>query len=129
VTLAGTPATDVFDEARGMTTPLPTALPVRVTVPVEETPPKTLAGLRVTEERAAGVRTIGATRVNPEYVAEMATADRTETPNVVIVKRLRRCSCGHGHARRNGGQRRVRAGQCDRDAASRPRPVQRDGSG
>jgi len=86
VTLAGTVATDVFDEERVTTTPLPVALPVSVTVPVDETPPKTLAGLSVTEESAAGVRTIGAALVVPEYVAEIPTADCDATPSVVIVK-------------------------------------------
>jgi hypothetical protein len=42
--------------------------------------------LSVTEESAAGVRTIGATLVVPEYVAEIPTADCAATPRVVIVK-------------------------------------------
>jgi len=66
VTLAGTAAARVFDELSVTTTPLPVALPVSVTVPVDETPPKALAGLSATEESAPRVRVIGARRVVPE---------------------------------------------------------------
>ena len=57
VTLAGTVATDVLLLERVTTAPPVGAGPLRVTVPVEEVPPVTLVGFRVTEERvvAGGV--------------------------------------------------------------------------
>jgi hypothetical protein len=66
VTLAGTAAASVFDELSVTTTPLPVALPVSVTVPVDGMPPKALAGLSATDESAARRTRIGARRVVPE---------------------------------------------------------------
>lgn len=55
VTLAGTLAAAVLLLDRVTTAPPAGARPVKVTVPVEEVPPKTEAGLKVTELAAAAV--------------------------------------------------------------------------
>ena len=55
VTLAGTVAAAVLLLERVTDAPPVGAGPLRVTVPVEELPPVTLAGLRLNEETVAGV--------------------------------------------------------------------------
>ena len=55
VTLAGTVATAVLLLERVTTAPPLGAAALRVTVPVEGLPPKTLVGFRVTEERVVAV--------------------------------------------------------------------------
>ena len=66
VTLAGTVAAAVLELVSVTTAPEGGALPVRVTVPVELTPPKTLVGASVTEVKAAGVTVKVAVCVTPE---------------------------------------------------------------
>ena len=67
VTLAGTVATLVLLLERATTAPPLGAGPLSVTVPVEELPPVTLVGLRVSEESVggAGVTVSEADRVVP----------------------------------------------------------------
>ena len=72
------------------TTPPVGAFPLRVTVPVEETPPTTVAGLILTDNRDAGVTVRFAFRVVPEYeaeitVVELAATAEVETVNVALV--------------------------------------------
>jgi hypothetical protein len=55
VTLAGTVATDVLLLVIVTTAPLPGAGPFRVTVPVDELPPRTDAGFSVTELSVAAM--------------------------------------------------------------------------
>ena len=62
VTLAGTVAA-VLVLDRDTTAPPVGAVPFSVTVPVEEAPPTTVAGLTVTDNRAAGVTVRFALRV------------------------------------------------------------------
>lgn len=54
VTLAGTVATLVSEDARVMTTPPAGAFPSIATVPVDSVPPVRLKGLKETDERTAG---------------------------------------------------------------------------
>ena len=54
VTLAGTVAADALLE-RATTAPPLGAAPLSVTVPIDDVPPLTLAGLRVTEDSATAV--------------------------------------------------------------------------
>jgi hypothetical protein len=54
VTLSGTVATNVLLLARVTTAPPAGAIPLSLTVPVEELPPTTVVGFRVSEERTGG---------------------------------------------------------------------------
>ena len=65
VTLASTVATDVLLLVRVTTAPPDGAGPVKVTVPVDEVPPFTEAGLRLTEVSAAAVTVKVAVFVTP----------------------------------------------------------------
>ena len=65
VTLAGTVAAAVLLLERVTDAPPAGAGPLSVTVPVEELPPVTLAGLRLNEERVAGVTVSKAVWVPP----------------------------------------------------------------
>lgn len=89
VTLAGTVAF-VPDRERVTTAPEEGADPVSVTVPVDDAPPFTLAGLRVRVESAGGLTVSVADFELPLYEAEIATpvAEATgfvETVNVAVV--------------------------------------------
>src|SRR5438477_6323099 len=86
VTLAGTEAEDGFELESVTTAPPAGALAVSVTVPVEVVPPRTLAGLSVTDESAAagcGVTVSGAVFVVPLYEPEIMTFCVDETADVV----------------------------------------------
>jgi len=89
VTEAGTVAADVMLDESPTTTPAPptAAWPVRVTVPVEETPPATDVGATDTADRTAGVTVIDFVTVplSRESVAVMFTEVLAATPVVVIV--------------------------------------------
>jgi hypothetical protein len=61
------------------------AVPLKVTVPVEETPPITVVGLMLTDESAAGNTVRFALRLLPAYVAEIATVEFVDTPEVATV--------------------------------------------
>ena len=65
VTLASTVATDVLLLVRVTTAPPDGAGPVKVTVPVDDVPPITEVGLRVTEVSAAAVTVKVAVFVTP----------------------------------------------------------------
>lgn len=65
VTLAGTVAAALVSD-RDTTAPPVGAFPFSVTVPVEETPPTTVAGLMLTVDKAAGVTVRFALRLLPE---------------------------------------------------------------
>jgi hypothetical protein len=65
VTLAGTVAAVLVSD-RDTTAPPVGAVPFSVTVPVEETPPTTVDGLRFTDSSAAGVTVRFALRLLPE---------------------------------------------------------------
>ena len=65
VTLAGTCAADVLLLVRVTTAPPDGAGPVKVTVPVDEVPPITELGLRLTEVSAAAVTVKVAVFVTP----------------------------------------------------------------
>jgi hypothetical protein len=65
VTLAGTWAADVLLLVRVTTAPPDGAAPVKVTVPVDEVPPITELGLRLTEVSAAAVTVRVAVFVTP----------------------------------------------------------------
>lgn len=85
VTDAGTCA-EVLLLAKVTTNPAGPALPVRVTVPVEESPPFTVVGLRVKLLKLAGVTVNVLVRVTlPDFAVIVAVAD-AETANVVILK-------------------------------------------
>ena len=64
VTLAGIVAAVLVSD-RDTTAPPVGAVPFSVTVPVEEMPPTTVAGLKVTDNSAAGVTVRFALRVTP----------------------------------------------------------------
>lgn len=72
VTLAGTVA-DVWLLASWMTAPPEGAGPVRVTVPVEDVPPITDAGLSVSDNSAGGEMVSGAESVMPSVALMVAT--------------------------------------------------------
>ena len=85
VTLAGTVATAV-ELLERVTTALPDgAGPVKVTVPVEDVPPSTEVGFKLTELRAAAVTVRVAVFVTP-WVPEIVTEALDATADVVIVK-------------------------------------------
>lgn len=85
VTLAGTVAF-VPDRERVITAPDEGAGPVSVTVPVDDTPPFTLAGLRVRVERAGGFTVSVADFELPLYAAEIATLIAEATGLLETVK-------------------------------------------
>jgi len=85
VTLAGTVATAVFELVRVTTSPAAGAFPSKVTVPVEDVPPKTLVLLRVTDKRLVGV-TVSVAVCVPPYVPLIVTGVEDETTKVVTVK-------------------------------------------
>ena len=60
------------------------AAPLRVTVPVDEAPPTTVAGFRPMDKRTAGVTVRLALRA-PEYDAESAIVELDDTPDVETV--------------------------------------------
>jgi hypothetical protein len=87
VTLAGTAAPDALLE-RETTAPPLGAAPLSVTVPVDDDPPFTVAGLSATEDSAAAVAgfTVSeAVFVVPLYEAEMVTGVAAVTALVVTV--------------------------------------------
>jgi hypothetical protein len=85
VTLAGTCAAAALLLERVTTTPPAGARPFRVTVPVEEVPPITTLGVRVTELNAAAKTFNVAAFVEP-YVPEIANAVLAATALVITVK-------------------------------------------
>jgi hypothetical protein len=86
VTLAGTAATDVLLLLSVTTAPPVGAALLNVTVPVEELPPVTLVGFRLTPERAApGAVTVRFAEAVPLYVPEMLTEVVVPTATVVTV--------------------------------------------
>jgi hypothetical protein len=68
--------------------PLPVAFPVRVTVPIEVTPPRTVVGFNEAADSAAGVTVMAAVFMRPPDVPEIPTAVVTACPVVVIVNVL-----------------------------------------
>jgi hypothetical protein len=84
VTVAGTVAapSELVVET---TAPAGGALPLSASVPVEEAPPPTAAGLSVTEVRAAGVVEITTVFDTPARVAVMVDDSFAATPSVVTV--------------------------------------------
>jgi len=89
VTLAGTLATEGLLLERETTTPPLGAGPLNVTVAVEELPPVTLDGLRLSEDRVGrggGVTVSEADRVVPLYDPEMVTEVDEPTALVLTVK-------------------------------------------
>jgi hypothetical protein len=86
VTFAGTVAAAVFALVRATVAPPGGALPVMITVPVEELPPATLAGLTERVERAAGLTVRLAVFDTPEKAAVIVTGLADATPSVVTVK-------------------------------------------
>jgi hypothetical protein len=85
VTVAGVAAA-AFVVVIATTAPPVGAVPFKVTVAVEDTPPKTVAGLMLNDRSAAGVTVRFAFRVMPEYEAEMAVVELDATPEVEIEK-------------------------------------------
>jgi hypothetical protein len=86
VTFAGTAATDVLLLLSVTTAPPVGAALLNVTVPVEELPPVTLVGFRLTPERAApGAVTVRFAEAVPLYVPEMLTEVVVPTATVVTV--------------------------------------------
>ena len=82
VTLAGTVAAAVLLLASVTTIPPAGAGALRVTVPVEDVPPVTLAGLRLRADRvgaAVGFTVSMAVCVTPPYVARMLATIGTDT--------------------------------------------------
>src|SRR5580704_11999443 len=87
VTLAGTVAADALLERETIAPPLGAA-PLSVTVPIDDVPPLTLAGLRVTEDSATAVAGFTVSKVVwvvPPYEAEMVTGVAAVTALVVTV--------------------------------------------
>jgi hypothetical protein len=84
-TLGGGFAIDAFELARVMETPPAGAGPVRFTVPVPLTPPLTVDGLSVTDERAGGFTVTVAVFTIPAAEAVIVTEVDVATPAVVIV--------------------------------------------
>ena len=78
-------ATDVFALASVTETPPVGAGPVRFTVPVAFSPPLTVDGLTVTDERAGGFTVIVAVFTIPAYEAVIVTEVDVATAAVVIV--------------------------------------------
>ena len=89
VTLEGTVAAEVLLLERFTTAPPLGAGALRVTVPIESSPPFTLVGFSVTEERlpagGGGVTVSVAVRVTPLYVPETGTLLVAVTETVVTV--------------------------------------------
>jgi hypothetical protein len=85
VTLAGLVADELLSE-RVITTPAAGAKPVKVTVPVEEFPPATLAGLMATDESAATVMDSVSVLLTPLSVAVIVAVTVLLTPPVATVK-------------------------------------------
>ena len=85
VTLEGTVATAVLLLDSVTTAPAPGAGPFKVTVPVEEPPPRTEVGLKETEVSVAAVTVWVAVRVVPPYIAEMLTDVLAATGIVVTM--------------------------------------------
>lgn len=85
VTLAGSDATELLSD-NVTTVPAEGAGPFRVTVPVEEVPPVTVDGLRVTDVRAGRLTVKLAFLVVPLSAAEIVTEVLVATGVVVIVK-------------------------------------------
>jgi hypothetical protein len=71
VMLAGTVAAALAVDS-AMTAPAVGAFPFKVTVAVEDTPPRTVVGLMLSDKRTAGVTVRFALRLAPEYVAKIA---------------------------------------------------------
>ena len=84
VILGGTAAAAMLllDSATSM--PAGGAAPFKVTVAVEGLPPTTEVGLRVSDDRLAGVTVRGDVRLEPPYEADMFAADDDATPAVLI---------------------------------------------
>lgn len=85
VTVAGTVA-EPSELDIETTAPAGGAFPLSVRVPVEEVPPWTAVGLRVTVESAAGVVETNTVFGTPESVAVMVDDLFAATPSVVTVK-------------------------------------------
>jgi hypothetical protein len=85
VTVAGTVA-EPSELDIETTAPAGGALPLRVSVPVEEAPPATVVGLKVRDKSAAGVVEITTVFGTPESVAVMVDDLFAATPSVVTVK-------------------------------------------
>ncbi len=83
VTVAGTVALDEFDASPTLVPPAG-ALPLMVTVPVEEFPPTTVVGARVTDESVRTVTEIVWVRVVPLYVA-LNTEDPFEAKAALVL--------------------------------------------
>jgi hypothetical protein len=86
VTLAGIVTSDALSVTSETTAPPAGAAPLRVTVPSEEAPPATLAGLSVNEEREAGATLIVACCVAPFQEARMTAEAWAATGFVLTVK-------------------------------------------
>jgi hypothetical protein len=84
-TEAGTVAFALFDDSV-TTSPAAPASPLKVTVPVDETPPRTDVGLTVTLTRVASVTVSVAVWVTPLSKPEIVAVFVVETGTVVIVK-------------------------------------------
>ena len=80
VTLAGTWAAAVFELDSVTTAPPAGAGPFRVTVPVEEFPPSTEVGFRVTELTPRGVTVIDTVAVFDNTPAELAWYVKLSAP-------------------------------------------------
>jgi hypothetical protein len=85
VAVATTVAADVLELDIETAAPPGGALPVRMIVAVELTPPTTIAGLTATLERAAGSTVNTAVFAAPEETAEIVTEAEEATPSVVTV--------------------------------------------
>ena len=81
VMLAGTVAAALAVDS-AMTAPAVGAFPFKVTVAVEDTPPRTVVGLMLSDKRTAGVTVRFALRLAPEYVAKIAIVEFVDTPEV-----------------------------------------------
>jgi hypothetical protein len=86
VTLAGTVATSKSALESETTAPPVGAAPLRVTVPVDVTPPTTEVGLKVTEDGTGGVTVSVPVAVVPAKVAETLTLVDVALHVVVAVK-------------------------------------------
>lgn len=85
VTEAGTVATEVLELVSVTSAPPAAALPVSVTVPVDELLPTTAVGESVREESAAGVTVSVAVLVTPAATPVMVAEVEDATPSVVTV--------------------------------------------
>jgi hypothetical protein len=84
-TLAGAIATRSSLLESAMIAPPVGAGPLRVTVPIEEAPPETLVGLRLTDDNVGGVMVRTALRITPRYVAAIVARLRADTEFVATV--------------------------------------------